>query len=213
MKTIPKRIYIDGKLDYLLISTDYPERTWMFSQGKRWLRLTPGRLWRLIALLGKSDARMQQLTETVHRFETNPERYLLPLGITADQFGEHPYVVCPVCDTVHQPHVLDADKPCPACSVEPIPVLTPGMEQDLRLDAEARERLLRNHPQLFYMHSLPPNRKFNPHRRLQRDWQAAAMRIRMGASYRTVAKEFNCSLGLIHKRVRELLTFQAVVGQ
>ncbi len=205
MKTIPKRLYIDGKLQILLISAAFPERTWLFSQGKRWLRLTPGRLWRLIAMLGKSDARIRQLIDTVYRFEPHPERYLLPLGIATDQYGEYAYVVCPVCDTVHQPHVLDADKPCPACAREPVPVLTPGMEQDLRLDALARERLLLNHPQLFYMQSLSPNRKFNPHRRLQRDWQAAAMRIRMGASYRLVAKEFNCSLGLMHKRVRELL--------
>ncbi|MCD7896347.1 MAG: hypothetical protein LUG50_06685 [Planctomycetaceae bacterium] len=79
----------------------------------------------------------------------------------------------------------------------------PLVEEDRRLDQEARRRLAEKHPDDFVNGELCPNNRFNLHLRIDREWDKAVNRVFMGQSYRKVARDFNCAIGTLHKRVKE----------
>lgn len=79
----------------------------------------------------------------------------------------------------------------------------PKVEEDKKLDREARERILFMDPSAFDDGVLSPNWKINNSRRLDRDWDCAINSILIGQSYRDVSKQHNCSVGLLHRKVKE----------
>ncbi len=72
-----------------------------------------------------------------------------------------------------------------------------------KADEIFRERLRRKAPDAFDNGVLSPNWRINKHRRLERDWDAAVNRILLGGQYRTVAREFGCSVGALYRKVEE----------
>jgi hypothetical protein len=207
-----KHVYIDSRIRTLALTirSGATPKNWIFSQGRPWLLITPQRLRRLAAMLGLEDARVDGVVDRVRRECAAPSRYCEPLGLGAagpDGDGQYPIAICPVCDGVHRPHPLDAALACGECrageELRRWNGPTPPMEKDVAMDAAAREVLLANFPDSFVNGELSPNWRFNYERRLERDWDAATNRILMGGTYRRVAREFSCSVGLLHKRVGE----------
>lgn len=207
-----KQIYINSRLHPLPVATPArlpAPREWIFSQGDRWLLLTPPRLSRLAAMLGIEDARVGTLVHEVRRWHPHPENFCRMLGI--EEVGQPARncipVVCPGCDNVHYPHPEDALRPCPDCAAKSAgeaPIRTRARDAEKRRDKRARERLLRADPSVFdETGALHPNWKINQTRRFRRDWDNAVNRILLGQSYRRVAREFECSVGLLHKKVEE----------
>lgn len=207
-----KHIYLNSRLNPLLLALSRSEpRVWIFSQGERWLYLSPPRLARLAAILGLGDARVGLLVDLVRRHSPRPQSYCGPLGIDfKPQLApdEYPMALCPDCDGPHNPHPLDAGRPCPVCDEKsrrneecaPGPLAL----RDRRLDRRARLRLREREPSLFDGDTLSPNWRINHGRRLQRDWDSAVHRIFLGVAYREVAREHNCSVGLLHRKVQEV---------
>lgn len=209
-KIIPKDIYIDSRLEPLLLAARRKPREWIFSLGRPWLLLTPRRLARLAGRLGLADNRVGGLIERVRRHSSAPEKFCRPIGLEAEAFrraGDYPPAVCPECDGVHQPHPLDANQPCGECRERErrLRLRRPGPleEGDREADRKARQVLREKEPALFNGEELSPNWRINFTRRLDRDWDAAVNRILTGGTYRAVAREFDCSVGLLHKKVRE----------
>ncbi len=206
-----KNVYIDSRLRSLAIAwrAERP-KTWVFSQGRPWLLLTPARLARLAALLGLEDERIARLILQVRRHSPTPSSYCRPLGIVVEDpapDGRYPFAICPVCDSVHHPHPLDAGLACPRCreqeEVRRRRQPTPGRLADALADSRVRDVIRANDPGAFDDGVLSPNWKLNRRRRLERDWDAAVNRILTGGRYRRVAREFDCSVGLLHKKVHE----------
>ena len=206
-----KHIYMNSHLSPLLLAVSRSEpRTWIFSQGDRWLYLSPPRLARLAALLGLEDVRVERLIDLVRRHSPRPQAYCRPLGLAAEaQIApeEYPIVLCPDCDGAHTPHPLDAALPCHACQEkmrrkeEQMP--SDRVLRDRHRDRCARLRILGMDPGAFDGDNLSPNWRINHSRRLRRDWDNAVNRILMGGAYRWVAGEFDCSVGLLHRKVQE----------
>lgn len=207
-----KQIYINSRLHPLPVATPArlpAPREWIFSQGDRWLRLTPPRLRRLAIMLGLEDPRVGALLHEVRRWHPHPEHFCRLLGVEeVVQTNARNYipVVCPNCDNVHYPHPEDALRPCADCAakaVEEDPYRRRTRDAEKRRDARARERLLRKNPAAFDEGRLSPNWRTNKSRRLERDWDNAVNRILLGRPYRAVAREFDCSVGLLHRKVSE----------
>lgn len=212
MKHGMKHLYIDSRLHSIALASRKGKRpnVWIFSQGRPWLLLTPRRLKRLASLLGLKDGRVESLVVQVQRHCAVPSRYCRPLGVTAvdpSPDGLHPIAVCPECDRVHRPHPLDSRLACDDCR-ENAELLrncgpTPLAEEEYKKNEEIRRLIQENNPGEFVDGELSPNWRLNHHRRLRRDWEAAIGRILLGMTYRRVARDFNCSLGLLHKKVHE----------
>lgn len=205
-----KNVYINSRLDSIAIAARPFPPNWIFSIGRRWLLLTPRRLHRLATWLGLEDRRIDKIVHNVRRYSGRPESFCKPLGIETDPYyrpADYPLALCPACDSVHHPHPLDAYQPCLECvekeRQEKARQPGPFVLRDLRADRLVRERLLENDPDLFVDGKLSPHWKATYSRRLDREWDAAINRILMGGSYRAVAKEFVCSVGLLHKKVKE----------
>lgn len=206
-----RHIYIDSCLHSLTLAGWYEAKQWIFSQGRPWLLLTPRRLSRIAVRLGIGDRRVERLVNDVRRHSATPCKFYQALGMEEVEPyyapGEYPPALCPVCDHVHNPHPLDAYQPCPPCResgrADGLDKLSPVVARDREASRTAIETLRKNNPDSFCEGKLRPNWQYNFSRRLHRDWDAAVNRILMGGTYRTVAKEFNCSVGLLHKKVQE----------
>ena len=211
-----KHLYIDSRLRHIAVATTpKAPRQWLFSQGRPWLLLTPKRLARLAAMLGLADRRVDSLVRRIRRECPNPSLFCVPLGLPADPPNlpdQWPLAICPECDGVHVPHPLDAEKPCAECRQaarkreEALP--SPGMRLDRERDASVRQWLRENDPSAFDNGVLSPNWRINRTRRLQRDWDDAVNRILLGRTYRRVAREIECSVGLLHRKVKEKMTWE-----
>lgn len=160
-------------------------------------------------MLGLRDPRVDRIVQLARRYAPEPGRFCLPLGLDAPETTPdgYPFALCPCCDHVHNPHPDDADLPCPEC-VEEARLLerdrvSPVTLADRKADRMARAHIQEEHPDSFRDGMLSPNWRINARRRLERDWVAAVQRIALGVGYRQVAREFACSVGLVHKRVQE----------
>ncbi len=205
-----KNLYINSRLEPLLLAIAQPVRDWIFSRGEPWLFLTPGRLAGLAGRLGRDDGRVRRLIWLVRRHSGAPEAFCRRLGLAEARYlrpDEYPPAFCPRCDGLHHPHPEDIGQVCPDCREWERSALRRrpggGAMRDRRLDRQARETLRRFQPGEFDGERLSPNYKLNRHRRLERDWDRAANLILMGFAYRAVAKEFDCSVGLLHRKVKE----------
>lgn len=207
-----KDIYINSRLHPLLMGRRRlaVPPVWLFSRGEPWLLLTPPRLATLAERLGLRDARVYRLLSMVKRHAFRPEAFCRRLGVEEIRQSDpdtYPFALCPRCDSVHHPHPEDADLVCGQCRErerrEARTRPAGGEIRDRRRDRAARADLLEKHPGLFDDGTLSPNHQYNRHRRLVRDWEKATNRILHGHTYKQVAKEFNCSVGLLHRRVKE----------
>lgn len=207
-----KQVYIDSRLRSLVLAIREKRKpeVWIFSQGRPWLILTPGRLGRLARMLGLEDGRIEDLVNQIRRHCPDPSRYCRPLGLDIEDpspVEPYPIAICPQCDRVHRPHPMDAGLACAECQdrerVRRRTALSFGELADLARDAAARMAILEKDPGAFMDGRLSPNWRLNYARRLKRDWDAAVNRILMGDNYRRVAREFECSIGLLHRKVRE----------
>ncbi len=205
-----RNFYIDAKLAYIsLPANEMPPEPRIFSQARPWLLLTPRRLERLAQLLGFQDSRVLDLFRQVRRHSPEAAEFCRRLGQPPppEPGEEFPLAVCPVCDSVHRPHPDDRLLACPACRRrqeerqcrEP----SPGVRRDRQADLAARRYIRENDPDAFRDGVLSPNWRLNEARRLERDWARAVNRILMGGGYRVVAREFDCSVGILHEKVRE----------
>ncbi len=207
----PKLLYINARLNVICVSARMQRRDWRFSLGEPYLLLTPRRLRRLRDMLDRRDPRLAHILDVAIRMADDPAAYAKALGTRLPRHlrPEAPRgpVLCPRCDHTHYPHPLDAGLPCPDCEAalrrrdakQPSPVTL----ADRRDDRAAREIIKENNPEAFYEGRLSPNWRINAKRRLDRDWEEACRRIGMGLSYRRVADQFECSVGLVHKKVKE----------
>ncbi len=200
-----KQVYVNSRLHSLPVGVPAclpAPREWIFSLGDRWLLLTPPRLGRIAALLGPEDGRIARILRDVRRWHPNPEDFLLTPGLEeAAQPGPAPFpVACPGCGRIHCPHPEDAEEPCPDCAGRGSPT---RRALDAVLDARARALLLRRCPGDFEDGVLSPNWRLNRRRRLRRDWDGAVNRILLGDRYRPVARDYQCSVGLLHRKVTE----------
>lgn len=207
-----KQVYFDSRLRSLVLAIRdrRAPKVWIFSQGWPWLILTPHRLERLARMLGLEDGRVEKLVDQVRRHCPDPHRYCRPLGLPAadpSPLAVHPIAICPQCDSVHRPHPLDAKMACAECRERVLARQqtspSPGQLADLAADASARLNILRNDPGAFVDGMLSPNWRLNYARRLRRDWDAAVNRILIGHTYRRVARDFDCSVGALHRKVHE----------
>lgn len=209
-KTV-RDVYIDARLDSLDVAAKPSPRDWFVMLGRPWLLLTPGRLSRLAARLGLADARVERLVADVRRYSGDPGAFCRPLGLDAEphcERADYPPALCPECDGVHQPHPLDAHQPCPECREREYRRIlrgpTPFEERERREDAAARRVMMDREPSLFEDGELVlPNWRMNRHQRLERDWDAAVNRVLVGETYREIARDMGCSVGLLHKNVKE----------
>lgn len=208
----PKNLYVNSRLHPLLVGplSSGVRRDWIFSLGEPWLLVTPDRLAGIAGRVGKGDGRVHRLLGLVRRHCGDPEVYCRRLGVAATRRLEpedYPLVLCPRCDGAHFPHPEDAGAVCAECrEAERIAQRgRPGGGEilDRRLDRAARRLLYDRHPDSFHDGALCPNYRYNLRRRVHRDWDRAANRIFMGHPYRQVAREFDCSVGLLHSRVKE----------
>ncbi len=205
-----KNLYINSRLHPLLLAPADSPVQWIHSMGEPWLLLTPDRLCRLADRLGLADRRVRRLVGLVRRHSGTPELFCRRLGIGENRYlrpDEYPPALCPRCDGLHHPHPEDAGLVCPDCRERERRAERSrpggGALRDRRLDLEARRNLRVRQPGDFDGEALSPNYKLNRNRRLERDWDRAVNRILMGGAYRTVAKEFDCSVGLLHRKVKE----------
>lgn len=204
-----KHIYVNTYLHPLLLAVARSPKTWLFSEGEPWLYLSPGRLSRLANRLGLADCRIDALLYLIRRHAPDPGSYCRALGLKrVRQYHprEYPLELCVGCGGVHFPHPEDVNLPCPDCEAElqrRQKGIAGGAARDRRQDKRARHRLSTKDPRSFDGEALSPNWKINYRRRLHRDWEQAINRILMGCAYRTVARDFNCSVGLLHKKVQE----------
>ncbi len=199
-----KQVYMNARLHPLPVAARREPVDWIFSQGERWLLLTPPRLRRLAALLGLEDARVSRLFGMVRRWHPRPGDFGRALGVETPPQPTPPYppAVCPCCDRVHAPHPEDAARPCPEC-LDAASLPDTAHAADRRLDLRVRSRMLREDPLAFDENTLNEYWRINRRRRLRRDWEGAVRRILLGRSYRDVARELHCSIGLLHKKVSE----------
>lgn len=206
-----KQVYINSRLHPLPVGTQTAKAAprppdWLFSQGDKWLLLTPPRLARLAATLGLEDARITRLLSAVRRWHPRPEDFCRAAGAPeTKQVSPRNYipVACPGCGHVHYPHPEDAFAPCPGCAGRGDP-RGARRTAERKADAFFRERLRKHAPAAFDdKGELSPNWRLNRRRRLERDWDSAINRILLGGHYREVAREFDCSVGLLHKKVSE----------
>lgn len=201
-------LYINSRLHPLSLAVaDRTPREWLFSRGEPWLLLTPPRLGSLARRLGLRDGRVSRLLELVHRWHPHPERFCRALGVEERvqlSPNEYPLAVCPYCERLHYPHPADAFRPCPKCVEEEARTsgIHPGLVEERRRNQERRQWLLKNDPNAFDDSVLSPHWRINKKRRLERDWFNAVNRILTGAPYRAVAREFSCSVGLLHRKVK-----------
>ena len=204
-----KHVYVNSRLHSLTVgvpSLCSEPRDWIFSRGDKWLLLTPPRLRRLAVTLGLRDARITRLLDDVRRWHPHPEHFCRLLGLEAETQpnpNDYPPVPCPACDNIHYPHPGDADRLCPECAGKIAAQKRGARDRDELADARTRKRLLRETPWMFDEDKLAPNWRANKHRRLQRDWNDAVNRILLGGQYRTVAREFGCSVGALYRKVEE----------
>lgn len=205
-----KNLYVNSRLHPLLVADSLPAREWIFSRGEVWLLLTPGRLRLIAAKLGAIDSRVHRLLALARRHAARPELFCRGMGVEDVGYvppDQYPPALCPRCDGVHYPHPEDAGTVCSDCreTARRSERLRPGGGElrDRRQDRAARELLRRNEPRSFDGDVLAPNFRLNLNRRLERDWDKAINRILMGGAYRKVAREFNCSVGLLHRKVHE----------
>ncbi|MCC8190446.1 MAG: hypothetical protein LIP77_07405 [Planctomycetes bacterium] len=212
-----KHCYINSRLKPLLLQAepDVPAKNWLFSAGEPWLLLTPNRLGRLAERLGTDDRRIRRLLGNIRRHGVAPEEFCRRLGL--EESGqipedEYPLVTCPACNGLHSPHPEESRRVCPECRRREAAIrsrLPAGGEvRDRRHDAMARNRLREILPGDFDGDHLSPNYRINQSRRLARNWDQAINRILMGNSYRKVASEFHCSVGLLHRKVQEVKHWQ-----
>ncbi len=205
-----RNFYIDAKLDYISLPvSEKPPENRIFSQARPWLLLTPCRLERLALMLGLADPRVDALVRVVRRHAPDASEFCRRLGCPPPpEVGEeYPIAICPICDSVHRPHPDDRELACPECrrraeerqARQP----SPKVLKDRAEDQAARRTIQENDPEAFRDGVLSPNWKINESRRLERDWDRAVNRIVMGGSYRKVAREFECSVGLLHRKVKE----------
>lgn len=206
-----KNLYINSRLHPLLVDVgdDCPGE-WLFTGGEPWLLLTPDRLGLLGDRLGRGDWRVHRLLGLIRRHVARPELFCRRLGVAETRYirpEDYPPVLCPRCDGLHQPHPEDAGSLCPDCRERErqaqVRKRGGGELRDRLLDRDARKTLLEKDPSAFDGDTLSPNYKFNQRRRLERDWDAAVNRILMGLPYRQVSREFDCSVGLLHRKVKE----------
>jgi|GEM_PF-4305909 hypothetical protein len=207
-----KHIYIDSRVTPLLLDAAVfiKPRTQIFSQGKPWLLLTPSRFEQLIDRLGTRDNRIGLLMRVIRRHARDPARFCRSAHAETPErraLGEYPPVLCPGCDGVHSPHPEDAGEVCDSCREllrkTRQAAFAGGRTRDKRMNILARERLFELEPSLFRDGCLMPNHQFNAARRLARDWDAAVNQILHGRPYKQVAAEYDCSVGLLHKVVKE----------
>lgn len=206
-----KQVYVNSHLRPLPVAVSRPEpRQWIFTGGDKWLLLTPPRLLRIAILLGLEDGRVSGLLGAVRRWHPHPERFCRALGVEeASQVPprDYPPAVCPECGNVHNPHPEEAAERCSECAARERPADTPRAAEK-RVDARVRARMLKDDPGAFEEGALNPFWRMNRHRRLERDWSGAVNRILLGRPYREVAREFNCSVGVLHKKVTEARSWE-----
>lgn len=206
-----KNLYVNSRLHPLLLacgSRRFPARTWVFSLGEPWLLLTPPRLGSLAGRLGPDDWRVDRLLRLLRRHHPEPETFCRRLGVEESRYvppSRHPPVACPRCGGVHEPHPCEDGEICGECrrAEQAGDREGGGVRRARDGDRVAREVLRERHPDCFDDGVLSPNYRMNMNRRLERDWDRAINRILMGLSYRAVAREFDCSVGLLHKKVHE----------
>ncbi|MCD8139661.1 MAG: hypothetical protein LUE17_07775 [Planctomycetaceae bacterium] len=207
----PKLLYINARLHVICVSSRLEHRDWRFSLGEPYLLLTPRRLRRLRRIVGRRDPRIQKILDIAIRMVDDPAEYCKALGRRLPRHmrpgAPRQAVLCPRCDHIHYPHPLDAGLPCPDCEAamrrREASTPSPVTVADRQADRRAREYIRENNPEAFLDGRLAPNWKYHVMRRLERDWEEACRRISMGLGYRQVAEEFACSVGLLHKKVRE----------
>lgn len=206
-----KILYINSRLHPLLIAPRprHKNRTWLWTRGEPWLLLTPGRLERLAVRLGLTDDRVDSLFGLVRRHSPCPELYCRRLGVP--EVGHvppeaYPKTFCPRCNGILAAHPEDTGALCPYCAREKERsdnAVAGGRQADIREDHGARLRVLSKDSFALTEQVLGPNPKYNQHRVVERDWNQAVQRILRGATYRGLAREMRCSVGLLHKKVME----------
>lgn len=207
-----KNLYVNSRLHPLLIALRGKKtaKKWIFSQGEAWLLLTPERFAHLASRLGLGDGRVFRLMGLIRRHSAVPERYCRLVGLPGTRQlkpEEYPLALCPRCDGAHYPHPEDAGRICPECAEKAFQAerRRPGGGElrDRREDDLARRRVRRKEPRSFNGNDLSPNFRINLNRRVHRDWDLAAHRILTGGRYKDVARDFDCSTGLLHRQVRK----------
>lgn len=207
-----KNLYINSRLHPLLVGStrNGRGRDWIFSRGESWLLLTPARLAALADRLGLADGRVHRLIGLIRRHSDRPNDYCRRLGIRETvrlDPKDYPLVSCPRCDGIHQPHPEDAGMVCAECREQEQKAIARrppgGAMRDRQEDRLARDILFEKSPGSFDEGVLSPNFQYNLKRRLHRDWDKAINRILMGHTYRQVSREFDCSVGLLHRKVKE----------
>lgn len=209
-------VFINSRLHGLTFAWKMNRREWLFNGGEPWLRLTPMRMGRLTHRLGLKDRRVRRLFFLLRRWHPKPEAFCRLMGVRPVAQvppSEYPLIVCPECDGLHYPHPEDAAKPCPAC--EYVRNVDDGGEGPTLLERRERERdrvmrkrILKKDPSAFDDGELRPNWRLNKLRELQRDWDSAVNRILLGQTYRDVARDLDCSVGVLHKRVKNARTWE-----
>lgn len=207
-----KSVYINSRLEPLLIGErkGREPRDWIFSLGEPWLLLTPVRLSRLANRLGPGHGRIHRLLGIVRRHGRAPECFCRRLGVEETRYvapADYPPCLCPHCDGVHNPHPEDAKRICPDCRERERldERMRPGggEQLDMLKNRLARRRMLQAKPCSCDNGVLSPHYRLNLRRRVERDWEKAANRIYLGCTYKQVAREFSCSVGLLHRKVKE----------
>lgn len=207
-----KILYINSHLHPMLVAPRphrRRNRTWLWSGGEPWLLLTPDRLGRLASRLGLADRRVDRLLSLVRRHSPSPELYCRRLGVPETRYvppEAYPAAFCPRCNGIVAAHPEDANALCPYCAREKERgdrSVAGGRQFDIKEDRKARLRVLSKDSFALTEQSLGPNPNYNRHRVVERDWSMAAQRILCGTSYKKLARELKCSVGLLHKRVKE----------
>ncbi|MCC8180460.1 MAG: hypothetical protein LIP23_06075 [Planctomycetes bacterium] len=207
-----KNIYINSRLHPLQLAYDpcVAAKTWIWSAGERWLLLTPPRLNRLAKRLGLDDARVEKSFSLIKRNHPYPELYCRALGVEEVRYispKNYPDMFCPRCHGMHKAHPEDVGALCAYCRGEKRrdEEKTPGTAKktDTRTNRRARLRVLAHDSLALDAKTLCPNPRYNRHRQVVRDWNMATQRILNGETYRDVSRDLKCSVGLLHKKVKQ----------
>lgn len=204
-----KHIYINSRLHPLMIAVKRgrPARQWIFSQGERWLLLTPGRFARLAMRLGRVDRRIDRIMLLVRRHSPHPEEFCRGVGLEEVRYinpRDYPAVKCPSCGMLHFPHPEDARRTCGECTARDLvdSLRSPSRleRRDRLLHQVARQRILDKSAVAFRPTTINPCLINVQSRRLdKRIARAAKQMVGRGQTYRETSKKLGCSLGVVSK--------------